>query len=913
MKKKILIYKTYLYLCLFALFFTCNVQGQTEFVPRSDLIFQVLDILKKKYIDPDRIKVDAMLISAMKNLSEEIPSVLIELNEEKKEIQIIVNENKNTFNIEGVKDLNSLNSALQYVARFVRQHVQEDLKFKSVEYSLINGSLKALDPHTRLLLPDVYKEFKEETKGFFGGVGMYIGIRDNKLKVIFPIKDTPAYKAGLKAKDYITFINDEATDNLSVRDAVDRLRGKKGTAVKVTIERQGADNAQQYTLIRDIIPIKSISYATFQEQKKRIGYLLIRRFQRNTDDEIAAALKEMDYNFSDFQGLILDVRNNPGGLLSQAIKVSNRFLRSGTIVYTAGINNKITRKHKASWFRSASKIPIVVLINENSASASEILAAALKYNDRAIIIGKQTFGKGSVQQLIGFHDGSAIKYTTSKYLTPGKFSIQSIGITPHIYISDYYITENFVNIHSERKSKKIYENRFNEWGDKVDKPLKSIFYLRNNDIEYQNIAPETTDDKYAQILEGIDTESINKDFLVYLAKNIIIDNTYLKKKKNNFYPSLQNAIEIASTQQKKETRHIKEYLKKLDIHWKTLPKIDSQIPPQIKTKKWLEHKVDDKWELLKGNAAPKSMLRFYMAVENTSKQDIGNIFAITKSNFLYADSREFFFGTLQPQEKKKWFVPITLPQHTIAEDVLINIEVFDENELSLKQEKFNFEITPSQKPRYGFSLQVEEIQGNKDGKITVGEEVQLNVKIKNMSDISSQKIMALLKNGEDEALILKKGKINIETLKKQETQEIYFSFEVKKQPADDLIDILLEIKDNTYKASSLKQKIRLPYNKKISHITNQAPQITFQKYPLTISQNTYLLKGNLQDNQQLEDMYVLHNDKKIYYKNFLQKKVKKIPFQLDLQLQKGANLITVFVRDDNKVVSSKEINIRREN
>ncbi|MBI4686465.1 MAG: S41 family peptidase [Nitrospirae bacterium] len=315
------------------------------------------------------------------------------------------------------------------VLTLIKKNYVEEVKDKELIYGAIKGMLNSLDPHSSFMTPEVFKEMQVETKGEFGGLGIQIGVKDNMLTVIAPIDDTPAYKAGVKAGDKIIKINAESTKDMSLQDAVSKLRGPKGTTVTITLMRKGWTEPKDMAIVRDIIKIHSIKSKALEDG---IGYVKITQFQEQTSEDLASALKNLEKE--KITSLVLDLRNNPGGLLESSVDIASQFLPSGKlIVYIKGREGDKkdyhTREEKAHY-----SYPMVVLVNEGSASASEIVAGALKDHSRAIVIGTKTFGKGSVQTVIPLTDGSGLRLTTAKYYTPKGTSIQATGITPDIIV-----------------------------------------------------------------------------------------------------------------------------------------------------------------------------------------------------------------------------------------------------------------------------------------------------------------------------------------------------------------------------------------------------------------------------------------------------------------------------------------------
>ncbi len=313
----------------------------------------------------------------------------------------------------------------------VEKNYVEPVETKTLLQGAVNGMMRSLDPHSSYMTADMYRELEVETKGRFGGIGIEITIRKDVLTVVSPIEDTPAYRAGVKAGDAIIRIDGKSTKDITIMDAVKKLRGPKGTNVTITIMRDETTKPQDITITRDIIQIRSIRSKVFEDG---IGYVRISSFQERTAEDLAKALAEVTKKTNPLKGLVLDLRNNPGGLLSQAVQVSEQFLKSGTIVSTRGRVKSVESSAKARDNGNEPTCAIVALVNEGTASAAEIVAGALQDNGRALVLGTQTFGKGSVQTVIPLDDGSALKLTTAKYYTPKGRSIQAEGIQPDIVI-----------------------------------------------------------------------------------------------------------------------------------------------------------------------------------------------------------------------------------------------------------------------------------------------------------------------------------------------------------------------------------------------------------------------------------------------------------------------------------------------
>ena len=316
----------------------------------------------------------------------------------------------------------------------IKSDYVENIEDSALLKNAIKGMLQGLDPHSAYLDKDAYKELQEGTSGEFGGLGIEVGYEDGFVKVISPIDDTPAKRAGIKAGDLIIRLDGKSVKGISLMEAVKMMRGKPGSEIELTILRGGEEKPFNVTIVRDIITVKNIKAETIESA---FGYIRISNFQIHTVDDLSKALTKLESeNNNMLKGLVLDLRNNPGGLLNAAVGVSDLFLDEGLIVYTEGRVKGSKLKFNAKPSEMFKDIPIIVLVNGGSASASEIVAGALQDHRRAIIMGERTFGKGSVQTILPMNDETALKLTTARYYTPSGRSIQASGIEPDMIVKN---------------------------------------------------------------------------------------------------------------------------------------------------------------------------------------------------------------------------------------------------------------------------------------------------------------------------------------------------------------------------------------------------------------------------------------------------------------------------------------------
>ena len=333
----------------------------------------------------------------------------------------------------------------------IQKDYVEDVDQAEMMDSAINGVLQSLDPYSAYMSPELFKEMQTDTRGEFGGLGIEIGMEAGVVKVIAPIDDTPASKAGIKAGDYIVKIGEAQVQGKSLMEAVKLMRGPVGTSIELTVRRKNVKKPLKFVITRKIIEIKSVESEVLG-QSKNLAYIRLKSFNENSDKQFLDIIKKFEKN-SKIEGYILDLRNNPGGLLTQAINITDFFLEDGEIVSTKGRRASETRKFFAKKGDETKGKPIIVLINNGSASASEIFAGALKDHKRAIILGESSYGKGSVQSIIPLQNGGGMRLTISKYYLPSGDSISEIGVAPDIVVEE--IGDDF-KINSENDNQLKY-------------------------------------------------------------------------------------------------------------------------------------------------------------------------------------------------------------------------------------------------------------------------------------------------------------------------------------------------------------------------------------------------------------------------------------------------------------------------
>lgn len=723
--------------------------------------------LKENYVDPSRINERRMLGAAMEEVQRAIAELLVEVERDADGIPtrltVRIGDQSRPFDLTDVGNLWQMSFKFKDMFRFIGDNLRHHTRLQDIEYAAINGMLSTLDPHSVLLRPEDYREMKLSTRGKFGGLGIVISIRDGQLTIVNPMDDTPASRAGLLAGDRIVQIGLDSTVNMALSDAVDLLRGEPGTPADLWVLREGWKKARKYTLTRADIKVESVASTLLDGN---VGLVRLRNFQNTTHDELQAALAALRKKArGGLAGLVLDLRGNPGGLLDQAIKIADLFVSSGPLVTTVGFGDRMREPKMATRAGTETDLPVVVLTDAHSASASEIVAGALKNHHRALIVGQRTFGKGSVQVIYDNKDDSALKLTIAQYLTPGDLSIQSVGITPDIETRAVVITEERTDLFltetemSGEVSLPAHLDHERAEVSRGEAPALIVEYLRDEAL-------------HAKI--EANPEDLIVDAEIALARDLL-----QATRAHDRETMLKDARGVIDARTAAEAVRIADALSARGVDWRadepgpvTAPRGKPRAEVTART---ITPAAD---RLTAGET-----LRIEATVRNTGDAPFTRLHAITASANELLAGHELIFGRVPPGESRTWTVDVELPKSALTRRDAVTLAFADTSGTPVADAQLKVDVQQLARPRFALHWRVDDrAAGNGDGLLQLGEEAELVVLAKNLGPGASFKILGTLRNDEtdlERGVYLKQARVEHDSLAPGESATMRLSFKVK--------------------------------------------------------------------------------------------------------------------------------------
>ncbi|MCL2724395.1 MAG: S41 family peptidase [Polyangiaceae bacterium] len=792
------------------------------------VVNKVLESIRDKYVDPSRVKPREMLLSALNFVQRDVAQVIVLHEENLPTVKVRVDTQEREFRVDNVLGPWDVSARLREILGFVQENLKgTEVDLREVEYAACNGMLHTLDPHSVLLSPEQFREMNLSTSGQFGGLGIVISIRDQQLTVINPMPGTPAARAGVKKLDRIVKIGNESTLNMGLNEAVQHLRGAPGTKVTVWLRRDGPDGWQTpkpFELTREVIKVASVDHRSLDNN---VGYVRIRQFQANTAKDLDDALNDLRKT-GELRGLVLDLRGNPGGLLDQAARVADKFLASGLIVATVGnpASGEDREEKVAHPDGTEPNYPIALLINGSSASASEIVAGALKNHDRAVLVGETTFGKGSVQLVFTeLPDKAALKLTIAQYLTePGDISIQGTGVTPDIELdpmtADNQEMDLTVDTGMTLRERDLAKSLQNARIREGQKPQEIVRYNLPESLRRE--LRERGGDPDEQM--GPDFPA--KDFPVKFARDLVA-----KLPQGKRLEQLKAAKDTIQQVRVAELQKVAADLQALGIDWSDAPADAAQVapgapPPNVEVKLETDRSNN---EVLAGES-----MALKLTVTNKSNVTLNRLGAITKSDNPLFDNKELVIGRLEPGKSKSANAPLgwcevegrkpgstaTLPQNAprvcrIPRDTLTRLDGitvnFDEARGRVPpSQQLRASVKALERPLFAYDFQIADSRkGNGDGKVQKGEHLAMYLSVRNVGRGRSFETQANLRNLSGDGLLLRDGRFDISNMQPGDVRRVVFTFDVESTLADPEAKVELSIADRDLR-ENIVERVHMP-------------------------------------------------------------------------------------------------------
>jgi len=831
--------------------------GATYDLSQAQIFTKALYYVNNQYFDKTRLDPRRMLVGALDFLQRDVPEILVDRfpEQDPKQVTVRVNGEQKTFPVERVDSPWTLRSTLQDIFRFIQPRLQpvaaKDAArhLVEIEMTATNGMLYTLDPHSILLDVDSYKDMRTTTQGKFGGLGIVIEMdRKGRILVKKPMPDTPAMRAGLRAKDHIVRINNESTINMTLQEAVDRLRGEVGAPVDVYIERASAPAAKKITIVRDFIHPPAIdppprvltAPASAGQPAAKIGYFRVISFSANTESDLSRALAMFERE--KVKGIIMDLRGNPGGLYDQAQKVADAFIESGVIVSMVGVGGA-QRKDEHATRNGDTKVPLAVLVSQNSASASEIVAGAIKNLDRGVVIGETTFGKGSVQMLFDIpspvpfgdkpeDDKLGLKLTTAQYLTPGDISIQGVGVTPDVELVRMRVEkkndEAWINLQNStrRRQESDYEWHLVSASARAGtKPEEVVPYLyvpsaaelrrKMDQDELEVDAPDEDESDNAE------PEEDRIDFPITLARDLLAQARTTRRL------DLVNASKaLLDKVRADEDRHLAAALEKLGVDWNAGPA--NQGPGEIQ--------VTLAAATAEAQVKAGNTIKIRGTVKNLGNNTVYRVRAVLKSDNPLFDENEMVFGKIAPGSSKTYDLTVRAPKSSLTRTDVIRAEMSGQGKLTANSPEMTLNIEGKAHPLFAYSYQtIDDVAGNRDGQVQRGERVRTLVKVKNIGQGAALRTEAILRNGSgQEGILISSGRFETKDLAPGASRTFTFVYEVGSDFRGDEYQLDLVVAD-TVLGESVTDKIKVK-------LAPPGPAPAAEDQPVTITRSEAVLR-----------------------------------------------------------------------
>lgn len=858
--------------------------------PFPRVIHQVFYHVEKKYVEPERASPRKLVEGALRALETQYPEVLVDIDEGKNTARVRVDAVERRFDLAPASRFSAAADVLNTVLTFVSANLGTSVEKKTLYYVALNGALGVLDPHSNALSPKHFKEFMIGTRGSFGGIGFVFGIRDGDMTIITPIEGTPADRGGLRSGDKILYIDGEPTINMPVDVAANKMRGEPGTQVTLTLSREQWPEPRALTFTREVIHVDSVESYVLGGPEAPVLYAKVKNFQKDTTDELRKAVTQAESAHGNLKGVVLDLRNNPGGLLEQAIELSDGFMDSGVIVSTRGPESDANSRAEAKKDRLISRKPVVVLINQGSASASEIVTGALK-GSRALVIGQKTFGKGSVQKLYPLTDGGALKLTVAQYLTPGDISIQSIGVQPDVAVYPVQVQAGKARLgappnHVEEAD---LENAFKEWGNAAEKHWAEIpFYEPVKEEDQRSFAELEKEEKLARLEE---------DFPLSLARRILA-----RTKTAELAQTRQALLAAASSELEavriEEDGKIGRALAALGIGWEAGPAVPDAA---------LLVEAPGELRLEAGDTA-----KLTLSVRNTGTTTVPRVWGRTESDNPLVKNLDFPFGALKPGETRTWTAEVAVPRSALDRWDTVRLVLRQGDGSPAGEGIADVHTVAAPRPEFAYVYELSdenpaEPARSGDGILEEGELGRFLVHVRNRGDAPSKGLEVNIRGDEKEQLYLEAARHKIEGLAPGATAEAPMAFRLVKADEEGIVSIVVTLTDREY-GSFFSDTVTFPAGRPYPARDARKPPVVALKSPppLRTTEEVVILEISISDDEEVKEFYAYLGDKKIHYQRN-REGGKKFPVRLEVPLKPGSNRVLLAARDQKDLQTSRTL------
>lgn len=881
-------------------------------------LHRTIDYIETQYVDPDRIDHAAMLASALTAVEKRVPDVLLRLEGQGTALHVAVGNYSTVLTVQPATSFSAVEDTLRRVATLLEAHVDEkEIPLPEIEYAMINGMLSTLDPHSVFLPPESAKKMEEDNDGEFGGLGITIQILKGELAVEYPLEDTPAFRAGIKAGDHILKIEGESTLNMDLDDAVSKMRGAAGTPVTVTISRAEFSAPKDFTIVRDLIKPSRVWSKLLEGN---IAYIRIQSFhdqvKAQLDEEIARL--EREAGSSGVKGVVLDMRDNPGGFLHQAIEVSDTFLSQGEIVSTVEREGRNRDVKEANSDPTDVTWPMAVLMSGNSASAAEIVAGALRNNERAVVIGERSFGKGSVQNLWPFATGSAeeakLKLTTGRYLTPGDRSIQNVGIPADIQLdrSAVYPPKQIkdLGVLSGPRISLYFRDHLLRESDLAGHLNNAVLDQEPTVYDVRYLSPDPDSDDAPRT----DRADISKDFEVVFARDVL-----LSTRGKGRADVLKDAGGVVATRQKAELTRIEAAFKAQGIDWTPC------VNPAGATAS-ITMQAGATGTLMAGQLEPLTV-----SVTNTSAKPLCQAMVRSKSADENVDGLEFYLGRIEPGATRSYMTKTRLPLAYPTDVASVELSLQDADRVVLATSSALVNAQGPELPQYGWSWTVDDAAGgNGDGVLQVGETVTVHVTTRNVGAGVGGRASFDIRKGEGVGraveVISGKSTFELKAVPVGGEGKGDLSFKVATAPSEgaelpmnlrmyeaDLYDYASIEEAGFYDAYVQELPILLTVGQPLPRGTVETPTVKITRAPASVSQSGDItISGVVTDDKGIRDVIVYRGDQKLSYAGGGDgTPLKSVPFSATSALEEGRNVIVVYARDSDGLMTTRSVSVFR--